>query len=43
VPATEGCAVELVFKDFDIAYLSGDPFRIYYANTYDPEGTPDKK
>lgn len=43
VPATEGCAVELVFKDFDIAYLSGDPFRIYYANTYDPEATPDKK
>ena len=43
VPATEGCAVELVFKDFDIAYLSGDPFRIYYANTYDSEATPDKK
>ncbi len=43
LPATEGYAVELVFKDFDIAYLSGDPFRIYYANTYDPEATPDKK
>ncbi len=43
VPASEGCAIELVFKDFDIAYLSGDPFRIYYANTYDPEATPDKK
>ena len=43
MPATEGCAVELVFKDFDIAYLSGDPFRIYYANTYDSEATPDKK
>ncbi|MBR2285203.1 MAG: DUF4465 domain-containing protein, partial [Paludibacteraceae bacterium] len=43
VPATVGCAVELVFKDFDIAYLSGDPFRIYYANAYDSETTPDKK
>ncbi len=43
VPATEGCAVELVFKDFDIAYLSGDPFHIYYANAYDPEATSDKK
>lgn len=43
VPAGEGYAVELVFKDFDIAYLSGDPFRIYYGNTYDSEATPDKK
>lgn len=42
VPANEGYAVELVFKDFDIAYLSGDPFRIYYGNTYDAQATPDK-
>ena len=44
VPATEGYAVELVFKDFDIAYLSsGDPFHIYYANAYDAEAASDKK
>ena len=43
VPATEGYAVELVFKDFDVAYLSGDPFHIYYANAYDTEATSDKK
>lgn len=44
VPTTEGYAIELVFKDFDIAYLySGDPFNIYYANAYDSEATPDKK
>jgi len=43
VPASEGYAVELVFKDFDIAYLSGDPFRIYYSNAYDAEATADKK
>ena len=43
VPASEGCAIELIFKDFDIAYLSGDPFHIYYANAYDTEATSDKK
>ena len=43
VPATEGYAVELVFKDFDIAYLSSDPFHIYYANAYDAEAASDKK
>lgn len=43
VPATEGYAVELVFKDFDIAYLSGDPFHIYYANAYDADAASDKK
>ena len=43
VPANAGYAVELVFRDFDIAYLSGDPFRIYYASAYDSEATPDKK
>lgn len=42
-PANEGYAVELVFKDFDIAYLSGDPFRIFYSNAYNAEATPDKK
>ena len=43
VPATEGYAVEVVFKDFDIAYLAGDPFHIYYANAYDAEAASDKK
>ena len=43
-PADAGYAVELVFKDFDIAYLyGGDPFNIYYSDTYDAEATPDKK
>ncbi|MBR1808808.1 MAG: DUF4465 domain-containing protein [Paludibacteraceae bacterium] len=42
-PVNEGYAVELVFNDFDIAYLSGDPFRIFYSNAYDSEATPDKK
>lgn len=42
VPSTPGCAVELVFRQFDIAYLSGDPFRIFYANAYDATATPDK-
>ena len=42
-PAQEGYAIELVFKDFDIAYLTGDPFRIYYSDAYDADATPDKK
>lgn len=42
VPATEGYAVELVFKDFDVAYISGDAFHVYYANAYDAQATPDK-
>lgn len=41
-PANAGYAVELVMKQFDIAYLSGDPFRIYYSNAYDAEATADK-
>ena len=42
-PANEGYAVELVFRAFDIAYLSGDPFHVFYSNAYDPGATPDKK
>ena len=42
-PANEGYAVELIFKDFDIAYLSGDPFHIYYSNAYNADATSDKK
>ncbi len=42
-PQTEGYAVELIFKDFDIAYISGDAFHIFYSDTYNSEATPDKK
>ena len=42
-PANEGYAVELVFRAFDIAYLSGDPFHVFYSNAYDLGATPDKK
>lgn len=42
VPATEGYAVELVFKNFEMGSISGDPFRIFYSNAYDPSATADK-
>ena len=43
VPQTEGYAVELVFKAFDVAHISGDAFHVFYGNTYDSNATPDKK
>ena len=42
VPADEGYTIELVFKSFEMGYISGDPFRIYYSNTYNPSATADK-
>ncbi len=41
-PATAGYAVELVFKSFEMGYISGDPFRIYYSDSYNSSATADK-
>ena len=43
VPTTPGCAIELVFKAFDVAYISGDAFHVFYSNAYDSSADPDKK
>lgn len=43
MPTTPGCAIELVFKAFDVASISGDAFHVFYSNAYDASATPDKK
>ena len=42
-PTTENHAVELVFHAFDVAYISGDAFHVFYSNEYVAGATPDKK